>query len=282
MNTQDIIDNLKIGADPELFVRNGKELVSAVGLIPGDKKNPHKVKDGAVQLDGMAAEFNIDPASSPEEFVANVSSVMAQLSAMLPKGHSLDAIPVADFGEELINAQPASARELGCDPDFDAYTGQENPTPNVNTPFRTGAGHVHIGWTDGADITDPKHLADCRALALALDITLAIPSLSFDPDNRRRELYGNLGCFRPKPYGMEYRVLSNAWLRDPALVEWVFKQTKFTFERLIRHGFRGVNSYHFHMWQVEQAFKGEDYTRCDILKSLNHQGFIPVPTDVRV
>jgi hypothetical protein len=42
----------------------------------------------------------------------------------------------------------------------------------------------------------------------------------------RRELYGKAGAFRPKPYGVEYRVLSNRWLNSEALIRWVYNQSQ--------------------------------------------------------
>ena len=64
-----------VGCDPEVFVKKNNQFVSAHGLIRGDKKNPFPVKDGAVQVDGMALEFNINPAHSENEFVFSVQSV---------------------------------------------------------------------------------------------------------------------------------------------------------------------------------------------------------------
>tara|TARA_B100001063_G_scaffold227047_2_gene237161 strand:- start:8148 stop:8996 length:849 start_codon:yes stop_codon:yes gene_type:complete len=228
----ELVDSLQVGADPEVFLFKDDAPISAVGIVPGTKANPFKVDKGAVQLDGMAAEFNIDPARSPKEFNENIQAVLTTLKEMVGE-HNLSAVPVAHFGHELIAAQPDSARELGCEPDYNAYTGKENPRPDVNTPFRTGAGHVHIGWTTDADPFSEAHFNDCRVLAKQLDAFLGIPSLGFDTDDTRRELYGDWGAFRPKPYGMEYRVLSNAWLKHPELIEWVFSNTKLAFRKLL-------------------------------------------------
>ena len=41
-------------------------------------------------------------------------------------------------------------------------------------------------------------------------------------DHTRRELYGMAGSFRPKSYGLEYRVLSNFWCFNPRYIEWVW------------------------------------------------------------
>jgi len=225
-----------VGADPEFFVGRDGVAVSAHGLIQGDKKNPQKVGFGAVQVDGMALEFNIDPAKGAAGFVRNLDVVMATILKMVPGYEYLDT-PVADFGAEYIQAQPEQAKMLGCEPDYNAYTMAVNPTPQADTPFRTASGHVHIGWTDDVDPLDPDHFSACAKLARMLDYTLGIPSLIWDADARRRELYGKAGAFRPKKYGMEYRTLSNKWLSPKMtfLRPYIFEQTIDAVKRLFEN-----------------------------------------------
>jgi Phage phiEco32-like COOH.NH2 ligase-type 2 len=227
------------GADPELFVLKDKKLVSAYGLIKGDKKNPLKVKDGAVQVDGMALEFNIDPATDFNKFNANMDSVLDTLQRMVP-GYEFMIQPVAEFGAAYINSQPKEAKELGCEPDFNAYTKAVNPRPQGDTPFRTASGHLHIGWTKDVNPHDPTHFEACCALVKNLDTYVGIPSMIWDEQlsggtaDKRRALYGRAGAFRPKPYGLEYRVLSNIWITDRVLRKTVFENSieavKKTFE----------------------------------------------------
>jgi hypothetical protein len=45
----------------------------------------------------------------------------------------------------------------------------------------------------------------------------------WDKDKERRKLYGKPGAFRPKPYGCEYRVLSNAWVDKPEVASLLFR-----------------------------------------------------------
>lgn len=225
--------SLLIGADPELFVSEGDKFVSGYNMIPGTKKAPHPVKNGAVQVDGMALEFNIDPASTKTEFIRNINSVQRQLREMIPYKYRLKTVPTAHFEPELMASQPLEATELGCDPDFNAYTGLPNPRPNGDVPFRTGSGHIHVGWTEGMDINDPDHLEACRMMTKQMDVILGLLSPLWDKDTQRRTLYGNLGAFRPKPYGVEYRVLSNAWLRNDKLKRMVFELTSFAYNELI-------------------------------------------------
>lgn len=217
--------NILIGADPEIFVKDKSgNLLSAYNMIPGSKKNPHKVEKGAVQVDGMALEFNIDPADTEQAFVDNINYVMQQMKAMIP--HEFFISPVAHFGHDMLKAQPAEALELGCDPDYNGWTLRPNPKPNGDRPFRTAAGHVHVGWDDMRNVKSNDTFVEAAAVAKQLDFYLGLPSLIIDPDPTRRELYGQAGSFRNKPYGMEYRVLSNFWLKSPVLQGWVFRATR--------------------------------------------------------
>ncbi len=224
-----IINNKEflLGCDPEVFVvdKDGN-FVSAYGMIPGTKAEPLKVRNGMVQVDGMALEFGIDPSATREDFVYRVKDVMSQLKEMLPEGHSLSVSSIARFSPEIMAAQPEEALELGCDPDYSAYTLDKNPRPTLPDPnIRSAGGHVHIGWGKGMASTDHRHIAACGALAAELDYYLGAASLAWDKDALRRSIYGAAGAFRPKPYGMEYRSGSNQWLRSEELIGFVYDTT---------------------------------------------------------
>lgn len=229
--------HVRMGCDPELFVTNLDGVPkSAHGLVPGTKETPFKVNKGAIQVDGMALEFNIDPADTEEEWVTNIATVMQELRAATSDKYKFLIKPSVRFNGNHLNAQPDEAKELGCTPDFNAYTMQENPKPNANTTLRTASGHVHIGFTEGMDPKDPDHVIRCCTLAKHLDLFLGLRSLEWDKDTTRRELYGNPGAIRIKPYGLEYRVLSNAWLEKEELVRFVYKQTLACIEDLKTNG----------------------------------------------
>jgi hypothetical protein len=204
-----------VGADPEMFIKDasGKH-VSAYGLIPGTKVEPHPVEGGAIQVDGMAAEINISPAKTFEEFNNNIISVMKALKSNLPKDYTLDIVPSVVFDEDVFEEAPEEAKELGCSPDFNAWTQELNMPPECedNPRLRCAGGHLHFGWTEGEDLGDIQHLLNCSDLVRQLDWYLAAWSLSKDSDKLRRELYGKAGACRVKSYGVEYRTLSNFWL----------------------------------------------------------------------
>lgn len=219
---------LTVGADPEVFVKHGGQFISGHTFPCGTKAEPTKTKHGAVQVDGLALEFNVRPAKTEIQFLRHVKSVYADLERIIRETNpecSLHAQATVVFGREYISSLPEEYQRLGCNPDYNAYTLEENPPPDGSADFRTGAGHVHLGYRRGG-IT----FREDAALVRELDYYLGLPSLGWDTDVQRRTLYGQAGAFRPKEYGLEYRTLSNVWLNDDELIRFVFAQTKKCYE----------------------------------------------------
>lgn len=209
------------GADPELFIQNEEtlEFVSAGGIIPGTKDNPVKVQYGAVQQDGVAAEFNIDPVDNFHDFERNIKSVIKSLQSYLPAGHRLVGVPSAVFTPAAWDKVADYDKILGCSPDMNAWTGDVNPPPSMEGELertRCAGGHIHFGWTENAALDDLDHLKNANELVQQLDYYLGGWSLQLDTEPTRRKLYGKAGACRVKPYGVEYRVLSNFWLQTKA------------------------------------------------------------------
>lgn len=209
------IPGFKYGCDPELFVKKDGIYIPA-DMIPGTKENPHVVPKGAVQRDGMAAEFNIDPVTSFEEWDDSITTVIAEMAKFLPDGASFEAVSSVTFDETVFAQASDTAKALGCSPDHNAWTGEVNPPPNdpENPLTRCAGGHIHFGWREGAEADDVQHILNCRDLVKQLDWYLGAWSIRHDPDATRRRLYGKAGACRYKPYGVEYRVLSNFWVLD--------------------------------------------------------------------
>jgi hypothetical protein len=231
--------DLKIGADPEIFLKEkGTNVhVPAYNIIPGNKKNPYKVKDGAVQVDGLAVEFNINPASSREEFTNNVLSVMQSLQEMLPKNLEFSRQISVGFPVKTYNELPKEAKEIGCDPSLSAYSSKFESPYSVSEEHilynRSVGGHIHIGWTENADIKDIGHLDACRELTKQLDCYVGLPCLLFENSNFRRNYFGLAGEYRPKPYGVEYRTPSNFWIWDTSTINMVYNQTVAAFNDFV-------------------------------------------------
>lgn len=229
---------LLIGADPEVFAydKTRGQFISAHGLIPGTKAEPYKVNDGAVQVDGMALEFNIVPDSNIETVWQRIVHVRKTMEAMLPANIETKAEPSVTFVSEVFDQAPPHAKELGCEPDFSAYTFSHNviDTSAKNSRHRTASGHIHLGWTSGVNPLSPEHIVKCGQMVQQLDSVVGAICVLIEGTGgrRRRKLYGALGAFRPKPYGLEYRTPANNWIRDEKRAALVLEATVVAFRAL--------------------------------------------------
>lgn len=220
-----------IGADPEFFVRNAKGFISGHTFNCGSKQKPMQTKHGFVQVDGLALEVNVRPSADKQTFIGNVLGVIGDLNEIVNKKNcEIVAQPTVHFKSKYIKTLPPHIRELGCNPDFNAYSRGMNDPPNGRVSFRTGAGHIHVGWTADKEPDDLQHFENCAVLVRQLDYFVGLRTLKFDPDVQRRELYGKAGAFRPKSYGLEYRVPSSAWCQSEALIGEIFDATTAAFE----------------------------------------------------
>lgn len=214
-------ENVTVGCDPEIFgfdpAKN--EVVSLVGLIGGTKKEPMPVKLGTLQEDNVAAEIGIIPAASIDEFTFNIKTVMRQLRERVNAlGLDLAIKPSAVLRDEYLLSE--AALTFGCEPDLNAWTLFNNPSPKASNPnLRSCGGHIHVGF-------DNPNKEKQILLVRAMDIFLGLPSLFHDNDTMRRELYGKAGACRLKNYGVEYRTLSNFWLGSDDLIGWAYNQTQ--------------------------------------------------------
>ena len=216
-----IVNNVLRGADPEVFLKSvetGSPVVS-IGLIGGTKKKPRKIGNGyALQEDNVTAEFNIPPSNNKKAFVASLEYTLSFLrSELSPKGLDLSIVPSMEFTEEQLDHP--QAQELGCEPDYNAWTGEMNPRPFAPPSLRSAGGHLHIGY-------DNPTIAISQEIIKAHDLFLGVASVLYDPDKRRRQIYGKAGACRFKGYGVEYRTPSNFWISSTELMEWAYEQSE--------------------------------------------------------
>lgn len=208
-----------IGCDPEFFLTKDGSYKAAVGLIGGDKWHPKPIDEvgHAILEDNVAVEFNIQPATSYDAFRSSIHKVLDHLRGILP-GYDFSKSSAVSFPDAELDSP--QAQEFGCEPDFDAWLKKVNPKPNAKDKnLRSCGGHIHVG----SDIAKAEPIELIRAM----DVFLGVPSVPLDVDGEaRRSLYGAPGCFRIKPYGVEYRTLSNFWIWDDKLIEWAFNGTQ--------------------------------------------------------
>ena len=216
-----MIRNWKCGADIEVMLRNEttNEIVSAEGYIKGTKQNPFSFDPNnkwfATSLDNVLAEFNIPPANTKEEFYANIQRSLGFINNSIPKDMCIAVLQAHSFDSKFL--QTENARLFGCEPDYNAYTGEVNPKPFASDEnLRSAGGHIHLSY-EHPDVETNK------TLVKFFDLHIGIPSVILEPDNKRKELYGKAGCYRNKDYGFEYRTISNFYILNKELTIWAYE-----------------------------------------------------------
>lgn len=214
-----MVKNVTLGADPELFLEKDGEVISAEGLIGGTKEEPKAISDEGhcIQEDNVMIEFNIPASRTAVDFRNNINFVKDYLVALAKiQGGKLNFSASAELAPKYLKTEQAML--FGCDPDFSVHLKAQNTPPESTGTLRTCGGHIHIGYENPEQETSEK-------IIYAMDFVLGLESINLDPDDRRREMYGNAGCFRFKKYGVEYRTLSNFWIKTDELMEWAFNST---------------------------------------------------------
>jgi Phage phiEco32-like COOH.NH2 ligase-type 2 len=228
----------RVGADPELFVQTIEEgqVVPICGKIGGTKENPiiinklvdaiygaeigRRNRDGkdslgregdyAVQEDNVMLEFNVPAYKSGAAFVDSISKVLNTLDSSVLSQHGLKCKHdvMHTFKPEDLVPYP-QAFTVGCLADMNAYAENDafERTPFTAAHFgnhRFCGGHIHVQYNYN---NVPKHV-----FAQFMDLVAELPFIRWDKQKMRRMFYGQPGIYREKPYGIEYRTLSNFWL----------------------------------------------------------------------
>lgn len=210
-----------IGTDPEMIIVGAGGLpVSAEALIGAGKDVPLVINEEvSVHEDNILVEFNISPAKNAMDFVKkNIMALyLINEQFLKPKGLKISRDCFAEFERKYLVTEQAMA--VGCSPEFDALTGDIIDPPVFADGFagRSAGGHVHVGYEN-------ENYADSMMIVKLLDLHLGIPSLILDPDTRRRQIYGKPSSYRrTEGLKVEYRTLSNFWIFEKTLMEWIYE-----------------------------------------------------------
>lgn len=243
---------MRLGSDPEFFLLNKGKPKAICGLIGHDKWDPYQYPDMpqgfTVQEDNVAVEFGIPPAASAQEFIQHIKLIKKKFLQEHPhftfSGMSCIVFPDKELSHP-------NAKIFGCEPDYNAWTRNVNPKPkSANPNLRSAGGHVHV-----------ETKLDPFTVGCAMDLYLGVPSLLMDlSGDSRRELYGDYGAMRVKPYGMEYRVLSNFWTFKDKYIKWVWDNTKLALEFVESKG-----NIEQHKDDIEWCFRKNDKTHAKYL-----------------
>jgi hypothetical protein len=214
-----------LGCDPEILLTKQDQFFAAVNTFGGTKDQPRPLmalgEGFFVQEDNVALEFNIPPSESSQAFTENLKKIVSYLADNAKAAFDLDfsAASAAIYpADQLVDPRTL---EFGCDPDYNAWTGEVNMSPMgmAHPNLRSAGGHLHLGLPELSE--DNK-----RRIVQLMDLHLGVPSVIMDNGELRKQLYGKCGAMRYKPYGLEYRTLSNFWIFGESLSNWAWNATE--------------------------------------------------------
>lgn len=219
-----------IGADPEFFIASHKDgkIVEANKVIP---KNGLVIRDpngydtnNKCTIDGVQAEINPNPHSCRQGCAREYIKIFTKLADTLSaNGTILHHKSMIHLTKKELEELSEESKRFGCAPSLNLYTNEESKItvdPSVYG-YRSAGGHIHLGGGDIQFCTerDPKLVV--RLLDLILGNTCVM--IDRDPNQiERRKVYGRAGEYRLPSYGLEYRTLSNFWLRCYPLMSMVY------------------------------------------------------------
>lgn len=99
------VEEVTIGADPELFLRSkdSGEYIPSFFVMQGDKYNPTPISDKGhnIQCDNVMVEYGIPPSKVVEEFIDNNMFVQEYIKDKVAKPNNLELVifPFANFDE---------------------------------------------------------------------------------------------------------------------------------------------------------------------------------------
>lgn len=247
------------GSDPEIFaVNKDGSLVPAFEFLDSKEDAPNSVNAGSAYWDGYQAEFA--PAAShclgwiSDHHQSLMSGIRARLVANFPEAE-LTLRNTFNVPMERLLADDDKYVMFGCTPSMNAYGEPPAVSGGINprdVPFRSAGGHLHFSL-------DESQKENVVEVVKALDSVLGVMCVSmfqFYDSPERRLLYGRAGEYRTPSHGLEYRVLSNAWLCHPAVLNFVFEVA-----RKVIGNFRNVRK----VWQASEDDVRSCINNCDVM-----------------
>ena len=228
-----------LGCDPEFFFRgqNGQTVGAekilpekGIDYNPWNSKKPEEISH--IVIDGVQSELNPRPGSCRANLGNEISACFRALDKALKEkgqvGVSFD--PVVKVSKAEMDSLSEKSKVFGCAPSTNVYKNAEsqitvNPKKYLK---RSAGGHIHLG-SHGDKIT-MEALQNVNVMVPILDILVGNTCVLIDrdPSNKeRRKNYGRVGEYRLKSYGIEYRTLSNFWLKSYQLMSFVMGMARF-------------------------------------------------------
>ncbi len=264
-----------IGSDPEIFIENSKGVVIPAFHFLGSKDKPNKTPGydhgyhtvnpeeeyghgNDLYWDGFQAEFTTSASHCMgwhgDSLQAGLKGLY-KLAKKFNKNARLSIKTVMDIPLKALKDAPPECVAFGCNPSLNAYGMKGLEAPGIAINYRSAGGHVHLGI---GKRTPEEYVKIVKAMDAILGVAGVSMCAKYD-DPRRRIMYGLAGEYRTPPHGLEYRVLSNAWLFHPVIANIVFDLARtacmFGLKDLLKH------------WQATEQETIDCINTCDAVKA---------------
>lgn len=169
--------------------------------------------------DGVQVEINPPAGTCRESLAMHIRAAFTSLHTELKKGDfSACFNTVIEMDPKELERLSEKAKKLGCAPSLNSDGKKHGiKVDGAKHLTRSAGGHIHLGLSPRLKEVRPR-------LIDVLDILLGNTCVMIDRDPRaaeRRKLYGRAGEYRTPAHGVEYRTLSNFWLRAYPLMSFV-------------------------------------------------------------
>lgn len=261
------------GCDPELFVQDEDgNIVGAERIIPAQGG----MRFRGVALDGVQLELHPTPQACRANLGNSIQYILRDLKTHLnspkfrDKKYSICFSPFVEISKKEHASLSDETRVLGCNPSLNIYKDSPIRVNQLTYRKRSAGGHIHLGSLPfAADMKKDPDIA--KRFVRVLDTLVGNTCVLIDRDPHaalRRRNYGRAGEYRLPSHGLEYRVLSNFWMRSYQLFSMVFGLT-----RLATGVMRvQLNDAVFGGWPAEERLISL-VDRDDIVKAINKNDY---------
>lgn len=226
------------GCDPEFFFTKNGQVIGAEKVLPEDgikrEVGSFANENGSIQkgeskiiIDGVQAELNPVPDTCRARLGNEISYCFRTLYKEMEKNEALklEFSPLVKVSDEEMQSLSEKSKQFGCAPSKNIGGLSKMSIKDASKyPYRSAGGHLHFG-VDSYFPEVKDVLSDPKTLIPILDIIVGNTCVLLDRDEgniERRKVYGKAGEYRTPKHGIEYRTLSNFWLRSYPLMSMVF------------------------------------------------------------
>lgn len=232
------------GCDPEFFFTKNGKITGAEKVLPehgvhyqrgafGDINGSVTDGESKVIIDGVQAELNPRPDTCRARLGNEISALFRTLyTTMQEKGVEADFHPSVKITQEEMDTLSEKSKQFGCAPSKNAGgESKMSVTDASKYMYRSAGGHIHLGHRGDDEIKAVLENPDLLIPVLDIIVGNTCVMIDRDPSNiERRKVYGKAGEYRTPPHGIEYRTLSNFWLRSYQLFSLVMGLSRLAVE----------------------------------------------------